>query len=672
MPSRLFENHDDAAIHVFDLPQIHTQPAPHVLLETLSLLTSQPPSWEASDTEEADTSANALAKRRRRSSAFRPPPARVDEAGLTRYLTNIIGSDLRWIDDDTTKEEIWEQASLRLSERSGRNAMPAMSRAFRIPSAKGEIKVTIHEPALTADNLGLKTWASSYMLAKRLHRIPVSSTITTDCPVLELGSGTGLVGIAAAAVWGASVMLTDLPEIVPNLARNIDANQKAIEATGGSASAAVLDWSTPDEISPLTPASSPFDANCSASRFPIILAADSLYSSEHPQLLVQTIKRWLRESADARVIVELPLREAYSPEIDDFKERMQGIGLRILDEGEEVGYDDWGWSSSGRSGQQENPSFVLEKAGQVKFEDRPVPEIKSPHDVIVEVKYTGICGSDVHYWTTGAIGSFVVTSPMVLGHESSGIIHSVGSAVSLSPGDHVAMEPGVPCRRCTRCKEGHYNLCADMAFAATPPYDGTLARYYCLPEDFCYKLPEGMTLEEGALVEPLAVAVHIVKQGAKIVTVDINEERLAFAQKYAATAAFRSQKESAEESAARLIKECGLGDGADVIIDASGAEICIQTAVHALRVGGTYVQGGMGKPEITWPIVAMCTKELNVKGSFRYSSGDYKLAVDLVSSGKIDVKALITGRVKFEEAEQAFRDVKAGKGIKILIEGPSS
>lgn len=290
---------------------------------------------------------------------------------------------------------------------------------------------------------------------------------------------------------------------------------------------------------------------------------------------------------------------------------------------------------------------------------------------------------------------------MVLGHESSGIIHSVGSAVSLSPGDHVAMEPGVPCRRCTRCKEGHYNLCADMAFAATPPYDGTLARYYCLPEDFCYKLPEGMSLQEGALVEPLAVAVHIVKQGgvrpgdsvvvfgagpvgllccavakafgaSKIVTVDINEERLAFAQKYAATAAFRSQKESVEESAARLIKECDLGDGADVIIDASGAEVCIQTAVHALRVGGTYVQGGMGKPEITWPIVAMCTKELNVKGSFRYSSGDYKLAVDLVSSGKIDVKELITGRVKFEEAEQAFRDVKAGKGIKILIEGPSS
>ncbi|KAK5000862.1 hypothetical protein LTR66_000351 [Elasticomyces elasticus] len=348
---------------------------------------------------------------------------------------------------------------------------------------------------------------------------------------------------------------------------------------------------------------------------------------------------------------------------------------------------------------EKNPSFVLEKAGSVYYEDRPVPELKSPYDVLINVKFTGICGSDVHYWVDGAIGSFVVKQPMVLGHESSGIVHSVGSSVtSLKPGDRVAMEPGVPCRRCVRCKEGKYNLCAHMAFAATPPYDGTLAKYYSLPEDFCYKLPEHLSLEEGALVEPLSVGVHIVKQAAvrpgdsvivfgagpvgllccavakafgasKIVTVDINEERMAFAQKYAATHAFRSQRESAADSGARLIRDCDLGLGADVIIDASGAEICIQTAIHALRVGGTYVQGGMGKNEITFPIMAMCTKELNVKGSFRYSSGDYQLAVDLLASGRISVKELITGKVSFKEAEKAFTDVKAGKGIKMLIEG---
>lgn len=210
---------------------------------------------------------------------------------------------------------------------------------------------------------------------------------------------------------------------------------------------------------------------------------------------------------------------------------------------------------------------------------------------------------------------------MVLGHESAGTVTAVGSAVtSLKVGDRVAMEPGIPCRRCARCKAGTYNLCPEMAFAATPPHDGTLAGYYTLPEDYCYKLPDALSLEEGALIEPTAVAVHICKQGGvkpgdslvvfgagpvgllcaavgrafgatKIVSVDVNAERLAFAHKYAATDVWKAkQGESVEESAARLVKECGLGSGADVIIDASGAEPCIQMAMHAVRTGGTFVQ----------------------------------------------------------------------------------
>ncbi|PVH94748.1 GroES-like protein [Periconia macrospinosa] len=349
---------------------------------------------------------------------------------------------------------------------------------------------------------------------------------------------------------------------------------------------------------------------------------------------------------------------------------------------------------------QKNPSFVLQAPGKVVYEDRPIPTLHSPYDVVVRPRWTGICGSDVHYWVEGRIGHFVVESPMVLGHESAGIVHSVGEKVTnLKVGDRVAMEPGVPCRRCLRCKEGKYNLCPDMQFAATPPFDGTLARYYTLPEDYCYKLPESMSLEEGALIEPAAVAVHITRQAAvkpgdsvvvfgagpvgllccavakaygatKIVTVDINDERLNFALQYAATTSFKSARVSAEENARNMIKECELGPGADIIIDASGAEPCIQTAIHALRMGGTYVQGGMGKPDINFPIVAMCTKELNVRGSFRYGAGDYQTAIDLVATKRISVKELITGKVKFEDAENAFKEVKGGKGIKILIEGP--
>lgn len=348
-----------------------------------------------------------------------------------------------------------------------------------------------------------------------------------------------------------------------------------------------------------------------------------------------------------------------------------------------------------------NLSFVLNKPYEVTFEQRPIPKIESPHDVLIAINYTGICGSDVHYWVEGRIGPYVVKDPMVLGHESAGTIVSIGSAVtSLKVGDRVAVEPGFPCRRCEPCLSGHYNLCVDMHFAATPPIDGTLAGFYTSPEDFCYKLPDHVSTQEGALVEPLAVAVHIVKQAevkpgqsvvvmgagpvgllccavakaygaSKIISVDIVPARLEFNASFAATHTFTPERVSPEENAARLVKEAGIPDGADAVIDASGAEPSIQTSIHVVRRGGVYVQGGMGKPDITFPILTLCAKEVTAKGSFRYGSGDYKLAVELVSSGKVDVKKLITGTVKFEDAEQAFKDVKAGTGIKTLIAGPN-
>lgn len=291
---------------------------------------------------------------------------------------------------------------------------------------------------------------------------------------------------------------------------------------------------------------------------------------------------------------------------------------------------------------------------------------------------------------------------MVLGHESSGIIAKVGSAVTtVKVGDRVALEPGIPCRHCVPCKAGKYNLCPDMAFAATPPYDGTLAKYYVLPEDFCVPLPDNVSLEEGALVEPLSVGVHIMKQAeikpgqsivvfgagpigllccavarafgaAKIIVVDINQDRLDFALKYAATGIFNPMTQGSKdptENASKINELLGVKTGADVAVDASGAQPSIVTAIHVLRNGGTFVQAGMGKPDIDFPIVAMCCKEITMKGSFRYGPGDYKLAVDLIAHGRVSVKELVTGRVKFGQAEEAFNQVLGGKGIKILIEG---
>ena len=279
---------------------------------------------------------------------------------------------------------------------------------------------------------------------------------------------------------------------------------------------------------------------------------------------------------------------------------------------------------------------------------------------------------------------------------------AVGSACkSLHVGDRVALEPGVPCRQCAHCKEGNYNICADMAFAATPPYDGTLAKYYRLAEDFCYKLPKHVSFEEGALVEPLGVAVHTCRQakitpgcsvvvfgagpigllccavaktfGARtIVSVDLLQSRLDLAQEaFHATHTFRAHKARASENAARIISKAQLGAGSDIVIDASGAEASIQAGIHVLRSGGTFVQGGMGKYDITFPLGAVIEKEVHVTGSFRYSSGDYTLAISMLEDRLIDLTKLITSRYEFQDAEQAFKDVHSGKPglIKVLIRG---
>jgi L-iditol 2-dehydrogenase len=158
---------------------------------------------------------------------------------------------------------------------------------------------------------------------------------------------------------------------------------------------------------------------------------------------------------------------------------------------------------------QDNLSAVLLEKGNLKLEQRPMPAKLGPNDVLIRIHSVGICGSDVHYWVNGCIGDFIVRAPMVLGHETSGVVAQVGSGVKhLKQGDRVAIEPGVPCRMCQYCKHGQYNLCPDMGFCATPPYDGTLTRYFAHPADFCYKLPDHVSFEEGAMLEPLSVAVQ--------------------------------------------------------------------------------------------------------------------------------------------------------------------
>ncbi|KAK6383050.1 hypothetical protein LTS17_003720 [Exophiala oligosperma] len=366
-----------------------------------------------------------------------------------------------------------------------------------------------------------------------------------------------------------------------------------------------------------------------------------------------------------------------------------------------------------------NPSFVLKAVKDVSFDDIPRPTMTDPYDVLIHVGQTGICGSDVHYWQRGRIGDFVLTSPIVLGHESSGTVVEVGSAVkNLRVGDRVAIEPGVPCRHCDYCRSGSYNLCPDTVFAATPPHNGTLSKYYKTAADFCYPLPDHMSLEDGALCEPVAVAVQICKVGnvragqtvvvfgcgpigllvqcvakayaAKtVIGVDVSRSRMELAKSVlkCADGVFESKPmprtelgegdatEKESEWNARAAEEIkrtfDLGEGPDVVVDATGAQACIQTGVNLCKKGGTYVQAGMGKENVVFPITTACVRDLTIRGSIRYTAGVYPAAVDLVASGKVDPKVLITHRFPFEKAEEAFEIVKKGgeNVLKVVIEG---
>ncbi|RAK71377.1 NAD(P)-dependent alcohol dehydrogenase [Aspergillus fijiensis CBS 313.89] len=352
------------------------------------------------------------------------------------------------------------------------------------------------------------------------------------------------------------------------------------------------------------------------------------------------------------------------------------------------------------STQDANLAAVLKPGGSFYYETRKAPEVQSERDVIVKIVATGLCGSDVHYWQHGRIGRYVVEQPIILGHESTGIVVSCGSkAEGIAVGDRVALEPGVACNTCEPCRRGRYNLCRDMRFAATPPIDGTLCTYYRVPVECCFKLPAHISLRQGALVEPLSVAVHacrlagdmqtksVIIFGAgpvgllccavarafgasTVVAVDIVSSRLTVAGKYGATHTYQMSDALPEVNAADLLRAAGLEDGADVIFDATGAEPCLVCGLHAVTPGGTFIQVGLGRPSVTVPIGQICDKEVTLKGSFRYGPGDFRTAIGLLDARRVNVDGLVTHEYSFSQVEEAFQNVANRIGIKSVIYGP--
>ncbi|KAI5963943.1 xdhA [Candida margitis] len=362
--------------------------------------------------------------------------------------------------------------------------------------------------------------------------------------------------------------------------------------------------------------------------------------------------------------------------------------------------------------QHGNPSLMLNKIDDLSFEDLSVPQITEPLDVIVEVKKTGICGSDIHYYAHGKIGQFELRKPMVMGHESSGVVSKVGPGVKhLKVGDRVAIEPGVPSRYSEEYKSGKYELCPCMVFAATPPVNpddesaqGTLCKYYKAPADFLFKLPDSVSLELGAMVEPLTVGVHAIKlvnltfgenvvvfgagpvgllaasaakvYGAQnVMVVDIFDEKLKLAKDIgAATHVFNSKTGDYKD----LLKAFG-GIRPEVVLECSGAAPCIKLAIQVVADGGRVAQIGNAGGDVPFPIIEFATRAIRLYGSFRYGYGDYATSIKILEKnygqGKehiiVDFEKLITNRFSFNDAIKAYDTVREGKGtVKCIIDGP--
>lgn len=322
---------------------------------------------------------------------------------------------------------------------------------------------------------------------------------------------------------------------------------------------------------------------------------------------------------------------------------------------------------------------VMNGIGKMGFEEREIPHPKED-EVLVKLEYVGICGSDLHYYETGAIGDYVVEPPFVLGHEPGGTVVEVGENVKhLQVGDRVALEPGKTCGHCESCKQGKYNLCPDVVFFATPPVDGVFQEYVAHEADLCFKLPDNVSTLEGALIEPLAVGFHAAIQGdahlgqkavvmgagciglvsmmalkargvSEVYVVDIMEKRLEKALELGASGVINGAKENVMER----VKELTGGNGTDLVIETAGTEITTRQAIQMAKKGSTIVLVGYSKSgEMTLPMSLALDKELSFKTVFRYRH-IYPMAIDAVASGKVNLKGIVTDIFTLDEAQKAM------------------
>lgn len=328
----------------------------------------------------------------------------------------------------------------------------------------------------------------------------------------------------------------------------------------------------------------------------------------------------------------------------------------------------------------ENRGAFMNELDHMYLKDIPVPEIR-PDQVLIKIEYVGICGSDVHYFHDGRCGTFVKgEGEFMLGHECAGTIVKVGKEVkNLTEGDRVCVEPGITCGKCEFCKSGHYNLCPDVEFLATPPIQGCYERYLAFQADLCFKLPENVSSRAGCLIEPLATGMYAAELGAitvgdtvvilgcgciglmtlmsckargasQIIACDLEDIRLDKAKELGADYVLNGKSTDVLAEISRITN----GRGPDVVFETAGSKFTIAQTPYIVRRGGLIVLVGMSaEEEITYNFGQIMAKEARIKSLFRYVNM-FPKTIAAVASGLIPVEKVATHEFTLDEIQSAF------------------
>jgi len=324
-------------------------------------------------------------------------------------------------------------------------------------------------------------------------------------------------------------------------------------------------------------------------------------------------------------------------------------------------------------------ALVLEEKGKLSLRDIDLPIDLGDHDVKIDVHTVGVCGSDVHYYTHGKIGPFVVNAPMVLGHEAAGTVAAVGRCVTdLKAGDRVCMEPGIPDENSRAAKLGIYNVDPAVRFWATPPIHGCLTPTVVHPAKFTYRLPDNVSFGEGAMVEPFAIGMQAayrakikpgdvaLVQGAgpigmmvalaalaggcsKVLITDFAQPKLDLIGQYDAIIPINL----GDGDALQKVADETAGWGCDLVFECSGADQAILQSPQFVCPGGAIVLVGMPIEPAPMDIVSLQAKEVRLETVFRYANV-YDRAINLIASGKVNLKPLISETFAFKESIAAF------------------